>query len=249
MKKKTIELEHLSVYYGRRCAVFDVSVTFESSCLTGILGPNGSGKSTLLQAMLGLIPPTSGKTHLHGNTIAYVPQKKQIDMDFPISIFDLVMMGAFKRLNWFKWYSKAEKNKALSIMEQLGIYEIKDRQIQQVSGGQFQRAIVARALLEEADFYFLDEPFTGIDFSTEKLLIDLFKELRSKGKGVVLVHHDLENVESLFDHVVMLNSRLVESGPTKLYFTKENIQKTYAEKDPFLEEASALFERAKTGKG
>jgi len=126
--------------------------------------------------------------------------------------------------------------------------EIKDRQIQEVSGGQLQRAIVARALLQDADFYILDEPFTGIDFATEKLLIEVFRELRDRGKGVILVHHDLGNVEELFDHVIMVNSRLVQEGPTKVAFNAESVQKTYTDKDSLLEEASALFEKIRKGK-
>jgi len=248
MDKKSLKLENICVYYGKRCAIWDISVDLKSHTLTGILGPNGSGKSTLVQAVLGLIPKTSGKVSLNGATIAYVPQKKEIDLDFPISIFDLVMMGSFQRLNWLKWFNKKEKGLALSIMERLGILEIKDRQIQEVSGGQLQRAIVARALLQDADFYILDEPFTGIDFATEKLLIEVFRELRDRGPGVILVHHDLGNVEELFDHVIMVNSRLVQEGPTKVAFNAESVQKTYTDKDSLLEEASALFEKIRKGK-
>ncbi|MBU6149754.1 MAG: metal ABC transporter ATP-binding protein [Verrucomicrobia bacterium] len=247
MGKKTIKLENICVYYGKKCAIWDISLELKSHTLTGILGPNGSGKSTLVQAILGLIPTTSGKTSLNGATIAYVPQKKEMDLDFPISIFDLVMMGSFQRLNWLKWFNKKEKMQALSIMESLGISEIKERQIQEVSGGQLQRAIVARALLQDADFYILDEPFTGIDFATEKLLIEVFRKLRDQGKGVILVHHDLGNVEELFDHVIMVNSRLVQEGPTKIAFNKDSIQKTYADKDSLLEDASALFEKIRRG--
>jgi manganese/zinc/iron transport system ATP- binding protein len=133
-------------------------------------------------------------------------------------------------------------------MERLGISAIKQRQIQEISGGQLQRAIVARALMQDADFYVLDEPFTGIDFATEKLLLSLFKELRDAKKGVILVHHDLTNVEEIFDHVVMVNSRLVEAGPTKQVFNPESIRKTYGEKNSLLEEASHLFEKVQRGK-
>ncbi|MFZ4772636.1 MAG: metal ABC transporter ATP-binding protein [Chlamydiia bacterium] len=249
MEKKEICLENLSVYYGKRCAIWDISMTFLSHTLTGILGPNGSGKSTLVQAMLGLIPHTSGHVTLNESSIAYVPQKKEIDLEFPISIFDLVIMGAYRRLNWLKWVNKKERDRAYVIMQRLGIVEIKDRQIQEVSGGQLQRAIVARALLQDADFYVLDEPFTGIDFATENLLVEVFRELRDQGKGVILVHHDLMNVEELFDRVVMINSRLVQEGATKLVFTPENIQKTYGAKDTLLEEVSSLVEKVRKGKG
>ena len=135
MEKKTIQLENLSVYYGERCAIWDMSLTFFSHSLTGILGPNGSGKSTLVQAMLGLIPSMSGHVELNDSSIAYVPQKKGIDLEFPISIFDMVMMGAYKRLNWLKWVNQKERERGLAIMERLGITGIKDRQIQEVSGG------------------------------------------------------------------------------------------------------------------
>jgi manganese/zinc/iron transport system ATP- binding protein len=248
MTKKCIELENLSVYYGKRCAIWDINVIFQSHTLTGILGPNGSGKSTMVQAILGLLPITSGTVRHQGVSIAYVPQKKEIDLDFPISILDLVLMGAYHRLGWLKWYNKKERSLALNIMERLGIEHIKDRQIQEVSGGQLQRAIVARALLQDADFYILDEPFTGIDFATEKLLISLFRELRDRGKGVILVHHDLTNVEEIFDEVVMVNSRLVCSGPTKQVFDTESVQKTYGDKETLLEEASHLFEKVRKGK-
>jgi manganese/zinc/iron transport system ATP- binding protein len=248
MTKKRIELENLSIYYGKRCAIWDINVEFQTHSLTGILGPNGSGKSTMVQGMLGLIPITSGSVRLHGSTVAYVPQKKEIDLDFPISVFELVLMGAYSRLGWLKWYNKREKARALEIMERLGISAIKQRQIQEISGGQLQRAIVARALMQDVDFYVLDEPFTGIDFATEKLLLSLFKELRDLKKGVILVHHDLTNVEEIFDHVVMVNSRLVEAGPTKQVFNPESIRKTYGEKNSLLEEASHLFEKVQRGK-
>jgi manganese/zinc/iron transport system ATP- binding protein len=248
MTKKTIELENLSVYYGKRCAIWDMNVTFQSHTLTGNLGPNGSGKTTLVQAILGLIPITSGTVQHIGASIAYVPQKKEMDLDFPISILDLVLMGAYNRLGWLKWYNKNERSRALQIMESLGIQHIKDRQIQEVSGGQLQRAIVARALLQDADFYILDEPFTGIDFATEKLLISLFRELRDKGKGVILVHHDLSNVQEIFDEVVMVNSRLVAAGATKHVFDADSVEKTYGDKSSLLEEASLLFEKVRKGK-
>jgi len=242
-----IKLEHISVYYGKRCAIWDITTTFLSGTLTGILGPNGSGKSTLVQAMLGVIPIASGTVDFGGGTIAYVPQKKEIDLEFPITIFEMVMMGAYHRLNWLKWGNKKERSKALDIMERLGIAAIRDRQIQEVSGGQLQRAIVARALLQDADFYILDEPFTGIDFATEKLLIEILCQLRDAGKGVILVHHDLTNVRDLFDRVLMVNSHLVAQGATNEVFNTENIQKTYGDKDTFLEEVGHLMAKLEKG--
>lgn len=242
-----ITVEHLTVYYGKRCAIWDITCAFLSGKMTAIVGPNGAGKSTLLKALLGFVPIASGLIDRKEIEIAYVPQKKEIDLDFPITVFEVVLMGCYKRLSFFKWIGSKEKQKALAVMKSLNIEHLKHTQISELSGGQLQRVIVARALLQEADFYILDEPFTGIDFATENDLIALFRQLKQEGKGVVLVHHDLTTVSSYFDEVILVSSRLVAGGPIAQVFTEENIKKTYGERSTLLEEVGNLFQKTESG--
>ncbi len=199
-----------------------------------IVGPNGAGKSTLIKAMLDLIKPISGNVLFNGASyksqrkhIGYVPQSESVDWDFPADALDVVMMGRYGELGWLKRPKAKDKELAMEALEKLGMGEYADRQISQLSGGQQQRVFLARALVQEADIYFMDEPLKGVDAKTEGAIIELLKELRDQGKTLIVVHHDLQTVEEYFDWVVLLNTQIIASGPVEEAFTDENIRKTY----------------------
>ena len=199
-----------------------------------VIGPNGAGKSTLIKAMLGLLKPVSGTVLFWGKPyrherkrIGYVPQRGSVDWDFPTTVLDVVCMGRYGAAGWIKRISKADKQIALDALDKVGMLEFKNRQISQLSGGQQQRVFLARALAQDAEVYFMDEPFQGVDARTEKAVIDILKKLRNSGKTVVVVHHDLQTVPEYFDWVTLLNIQLIASGPTAEVFTEENLKKTY----------------------
>ncbi len=229
-----IEVEDMTVAYDIKPVLWDVDIQVPKASLMAIVGPNGAGKSTLIKAMLDLIKPISGKVRFYGQSyqsqikkIGYVPQSGSVDWDFPASVMDVVLMGTYGQVGWFKRPGKLEKEKALKAIDQLGMSEFKDRQISELSGGQQQRVFLARALVQEADIYFMDEPFKGVDAKTEKAIVTLLKNLKNQGKTLVVVHHDLQTVEEYFDHVVLLNTQVIASGPMKETFTEENLAKTY----------------------
>ena len=202
--------------------------------LTAILGPNGAGKSTLLKAMLNLIPISSGKISFFGKPykefrkdISYVPQSESVDWDFPTDVLDVVMMGTYGKLGWIKRAGKKERELSLEALKKLGMEEFVDRQISDLSGGQQQRVFLARALVQDSEIYFLDEPLKGVDAKTEKEIMKILKELRDSGKTIIVVHHDLRTVEEYFDEVVLLNKLVVASGSVREVFTEENINKAY----------------------
>ncbi len=229
-----IEVEDMTVAYDIKPVLWDVDIQVPKASLMAIVGPNGAGKSTLIKAMLDLIKPVSGKVRFYGQSyksqikkIGYVPQSGSVDWDFPASVMDVVLMGTYGQVGWFKRPGKTEKEKALKAIDQLGMSEFKDRQISELSGGQQQRVFLARALVQEAEIYFMDEPFKGVDAKTEKAIVTLLKNLKSQGKTLLVVHHDLQTVEEYFDHVVLLNTQVIASGPMKEAFTEENLAKTY----------------------
>jgi manganese/zinc/iron transport system ATP- binding protein len=193
---------------------------------------------------MGLIPSNSGKVRFFGKTvnefykkIAYVGQRALIDWEFPITVLEVLEMGLYGKLGWFKRTTKSEKQKVLEVLEKIGLKEFSKRQISELSGGQQQRLFIGRALLQNADIYFLDEPFQGIDVKAEKLIIDILKELASNGKTIFVVHHDLNTVENYFSHAILLNMRLIASGPLKEVFREENLLKAFGQKEGLLEEA------------
>ncbi len=229
-----VEVEDMTVAYHIKPVLWDIDLKIPKGVLMAIVGPNGAGKSTLIKAMLDLIEPVSGKVLFNGRTykeerkhIGYVPQSESVDWDFPASVLDIVMMGRYGKLGWFKRPGKIDREKSLEALEKVGMSQFVDRQISELSGGQQQRVFLARALVQEADIYFMDEPFKGVDAKTELAIIDILKDLKSNGKTVVVVHHDLDTVEEYFDHVVLLNTQLIESGPVSEVYTEENIEKTY----------------------
>lgn len=240
-----LAIHDLTVAYHRKPVLWDIELNIPEGKLVGIVGPNGAGKSTLLKACLDLIPKTSGWAHIYGkpykkarHLVAYVPQRESVDWDFPVSALDVVAMGAYRRLGWFRRVTKEESAKALHCLEQVGIDHLADRQISQLSGGQQQRVFLARALMQDAELYLMDEPFAAVDAATEEAIVALLRKLSEQGKTCLVVHHDLATVTTYFDWLVLLNMRVVADGPAETTFTRENLQKTYGGKLNLLEKAA-----------
>ncbi|MGJ8695671.1 MAG: metal ABC transporter ATP-binding protein [Verrucomicrobiaceae bacterium] len=240
-----LAVHDLTVAYHRKPVLWDIDLDIPKGSLAGIVGPNGAGKSTLLKACLDLIPKTSGEVLIYGkpyedqrDLVAYVPQRESVDWDFPVSALDVVAMGTYRKLGWLKRVTKTQKDQARTALDQVGIGHLADRQISQLSGGQQQRVFLARALVQDADIYLMDEPFAAVDAATEQAIIALLQELNARGKTVLCVHHDLATVSRYFDWLVLLNMRIVASGPTKETFTRENLQKAYGGKLNLLEDAA-----------
>ena len=244
----------LTVNYDKTPVLWDIELELPQGKLIGVIGPNGAGKSTLIKTALGLIKPISGRVEFFGSSlskvrsrIAYVPQRETVDWEFPITVLDLVLMGRYGRLGIFRRPRRADRESARHVLTQVGMGDFADRQINQLSGGQQQRAFLARALLQEADLYLMDEPFAGIDHTTEKVLIKLLQRLRDEGKTVIVVHHDLNTVQAYFDWVVMLNMRLVASGPTEEIYNQTNLQATYGQSHVLFGEALKLSQEKTSG--
>ncbi|MEM9083917.1 MAG: ABC transporter ATP-binding protein, partial [Planctomycetota bacterium] len=224
----------VTVAYHRKPVLWDVDYDAPAGRLVSIVGPNGAGKSTLIKACLGLVPMASGQVEFWGHPykqmrgrIGYVPQRESVDWDFPVSALDVVCMGRYRRIGWCRPVGRKDKEAARACLDHVGMADMSDRQISQLSGGQQQRVFLARALAQEADLYFMDEPFAGVDAATERTIVDVLRELRERGKTVVVVHHDLQTVSEYFDEVILLNMRVVASGPVEEVFTSENLHKTY----------------------
>ena len=229
-----LSIHDMTVAYQRKPVLWDIDLDLPPGQLIGIIGPNGAGKSTLIKAALDLVPRASGRVHMFGkpykeqrHLVAYVPQRESVDWDFPVSALDVVAMGLYGKLGWFKRVGKKEKELSRDALDRVGMVEYADRQIRQLSGGQQQRVFLARALVQDAPLTFMDEPFAGVDAATEKAIVTLLFTLRSAGKTVVVVHHDLQTIGEYFDHLVMLNMRVVANGPTSEVFNEENLRKTY----------------------
>ncbi|MCL4580859.1 metal ABC transporter ATP-binding protein [Fusobacterium animalis] len=222
-----IEIKNLTVAYGENIALEDFNLNVEIGSLMALVGPNGAGKSTLIKTVLKFLKQITGEIKINGKNLAYVPQRNSVDWDFPTTLFDVVEMGCYGRVGLFKRVNKEEKAKVLKAIEQVGMLEFKDRQISELSGGQQQRAFIARALVQEADIYLMDEPFQGVDSTTEKSIVDILKKLKSDGKTLLVVHHDLQTVPTYFESVTFINKTVIASGKVKEVFTQENIDKTY----------------------
>lgn len=245
-----IEIHDLSVAYERKPVLWDVDLSLPEGQLIGIIGPNGAGKSTLLKAIMGLLPLNSGYIKINGkplekmrHKISYVPQRESVDWDFPTSVYEVVMMGRYGQLGLFKRPKNADKEIVMDSLRKVGMENYKDRQISQLSGGQQQRVFLARALAQQADIYFMDEPFAGVDAATEKAIIELLGEMSAQNKTVIVVHHDLQSVAKYFDWIILLNMRLVASGPINEAFTPELLQETYGGKLTLLTEISDLIQK------
>lgn len=222
-----IEIKNLTVAYGENIALEDFNLDVEIGSLMALVGPNGAGKSTLIKTILKFLKQITGEIKINKKSLAYVPQRNSVDWDFPTTLFDVVEMGCYGRVGLFKRVNKEEKAKVLKAIEQVGMLEFKDRQISELSGGQQQRAFIARALVQEADIYLMDEPFQGVDSTTEKSIVDILKKLKSDGKTLLVVHHDLQTVPTYFESVTFINKTVIASGKVKEVFTQENIDKTY----------------------
>ena len=222
-----IEIRNLTVAYGENIALENFNLDIEVGSLMALVGPNGAGKSTLIKTILKFLKQITGEIKINAKTLAYVPQRNSVDWDFPTTLFDVVEMGCYGRVGFFKRVSKEEKQKVLKAIEQVGMLDFKDRQISELSGGQQQRTFIARALVQEADIYLMDEPFQGVDSTTEKSIVDILKKLKSEGKTLIVVHHDLQTVPTYFETVTFINKSVIASGKIKEVFTQENIDKTY----------------------
>lgn len=236
-KENIIEVKKIVVAYDEKVVLWNINLNIKQGVLMALVGPNGAGKSTLIKAMLGLVKTVTGEVTFYNKKynevrkkIAYIPQRGSVDWDFPTTVFDVVEMGCYGKVGWLKRVGKKEKEKTKEMIEKVGMSEFENRQISQLSGGQQQRVFLARALVQEADIYFMDEPFQGIDSKTEKSIIEMLKKLRDDGKTVIVVHHDLQTVKEYFNYVTFINGSVIASGKTEEIFTEENIQKTYKEK-------------------
>ncbi|MEO1051848.1 MAG: metal ABC transporter ATP-binding protein [Bacteroidota bacterium] len=249
VENPVLEIHDLTVSYDRKPVLWDIDLTLPKGKLIGVIGPNGAGKSTLLKSVMELIPASSGFVKLFGkdldevrNRISYVPQRESVDWDFPASVKDVVLMGRYGKLGLFKRPRKADLEVAMDSLRKVGMEAYAKRQISQLSGGQQQRVFLARALTQQADLYFMDEPFAGVDAATEKAIIDLMRGMVDEDKTVVVVHHDLQSAIKYFDWVILVNMRLVASGPIESVFTTSLLQETYGGKLTLLSEVSNLLQ-------
>lgn len=247
-----LELHDLTVSYHRKPVLWNIDLAVPQGKLVGIIGPNGAGKSTLIKAVMGLLPLDSGWVQVFGKPVdsqrrqvAYVPQRESVDWTFPVTAIDVVLMGRYGQLPWYRRVGRAEREKARACLAQVGMSPFATRQISNLSGGQQQRVFLARALAQEAQVYLMDEPFTGVDAATESAIVKLLQELRQAGKTVIVVNHDLQTAREYFDMLILINMRLVAFGPTEDVFTPPLLQKTYGGRLTILSdvsEAVAAFE-------
>jgi ABC-type Mn2+/Zn2+ transport system ATPase subunit len=234
MGNSAIDIQGLSVSYGNRRILTNIYLTIESGHVIGVVGPNGAGKSTLFKSILGLTEISGGTIKIFNQQlsdvrlrIAYVPQKDDIDWTFPASVKDIVLMGRYPHKSLFQKINQNDEQLAVDAMKELEIYDLRDRQIGLLSGGQQQRVFIARALCQEAELFFFDEPFVGVDINTEEKTIQIMKRLASEGKTLLVVHHDLTTLHDYFSKLIMINQRLIAYGDTKEVFTNENVSKCY----------------------
>lgn len=245
-----LSIHDMTVAYHRKPVLWDVDFDAVEGRLIGIVGPNGAGKSTLLKAVLNLVPMASGRVRIYGKPyreqrqlVGYVPQRESVDWDFPVNALDVVTMGRYGQIGWFKRITRAHRTAAMEALDRVGMADYARRQISQLSGGQQQRVFLARALAQEAKLYLMDEPFAGVDAATEQAIIELLQEMRNSGRTVLVVHHDLQTVPQYFDHVMLLNMRIVASGPVDEVFTPDNLRKTYGGRLTLLDQAAEALAR------
>ena len=245
-----LSIHDMTVAYHRKPVLWDVDLDVPEGKLVGIVGPNGAGKSTLIKACLDLVPRTSGRVMVYGKPyrrqrklVGYVPQRESVDWDFPVSALDVVAMGTYGRLGWLRPVGRRQKQEAMGALERVGMADYAYRQISQLSGGQQQRVFLARALVQDARLYFMDEPLAGVDAATETAIVQTLRQMRDGGKTVLVVHHDLQTVPDYFDWVLLLNMRVVAFGRTEDVFTHENLHKTYGGRLTLLEEAGEALRK------
>jgi manganese/zinc/iron transport system ATP- binding protein len=245
-----LSIYDLTVAYHRKPVIWDISFDLPPGKLIGVVGPNGAGKSTLLKAAMDLIPRASGRVRVFGDTyrrnrhrVGYVPQRESVDWQFPVNARDVVTMGLYDEIGWCRPVRKRHREQAMEALRRVGIAELANRQISQLSGGQQQRTFLARALVQDADLYLMDEPFAAVDAATERAIVDILRELKNRQKTTVVIHHDLQTVPEYFDYVVLLNMRVVAHGPVETTFTSENLNKTYGGRLTLLDEVTEAMRR------
>ncbi|NNC87029.1 MAG: metal ABC transporter ATP-binding protein [Akkermansiaceae bacterium] len=250
-----LETHDLTVTYRKRPVLYGIDVAVPEGKLVGIVGPNGAGKSTLIKAIMGVERPTGGWVKVFGKPlreslgrIGYVPQRESIDWEFPVTVMDVALMGTFGKLGPFRWVGPKQKRRAREALERVGMLPYARRQIGTLSGGQQQRVFLARALAQDSDLYLMDEPFAGVDAATESAIVELLKDLRTRGKTVVVVHHDLQSARNYFDMLLLLNMRVVAFGPTEEVFTTELLQNTYGGRLTILSEIAEKAARERVEK-
>lgn len=246
-ESKTISINGLSVSYERKRVLSNIFLETEAGKVYGVIGPNGAGKSTLFKAILGLIEINNGKILINGHGIkterkkvVYVPQKNDVDWNFPATVYDIVLMGRYPHKSILQRINAEDKAITMNALQEVGMTPFKDRQIGELSGGQQQRVFLGRALCQQADIFLLDEPFVGVDITTEEKIIQILKHLAAEGKTLLVVHHDLSSVEKYFDKVILLNQRLIAYGDTETTFTSENIAKAYGGQLPILHKTGMI---------
>jgi manganese/zinc/iron transport system ATP- binding protein len=243
-----LEIHDLTVAYHKKPVLWGVDLEVPAGQLIGIIGPNGAGKSTLIKACMGLLPLQSGWVKVFGEPlkkaptrVGYVPQRESVDWDFPVSVMDVVLMGRYGRLGLMRRPSAVDREMARTCLDRVNLLPYADRQISNLSGGQQQRVFLARALAQEADLYFMDEPFAGVDAATEAAIVTVLRDLRDQGKTLIVVHHDLPTARQYFDSLLLLNMNVVAFGPTAEVFTAVNLQKTYGGRLTILSEVAAAL--------
>ena len=251
MPPNAIEVHDLCVAYDQKPVLWDIDLTVNTGSLTAIVGPNGAGKSTLLKAAMGLLRPSSGYVSISGSnskratrSIGYVPQRESVDWDFPISVEEVVLMGRYGQLGLFRRPSKKDRDIVAECLEKVQMTQFAKRQISQLSGGQQQRIFIARALAQQPEIYLMDEPFAGIDATTENTIVEILRDLQKNGKTIVAVHHDLQTIPVYFDSVILLNLRLIAYGKISEVFTATNLQKTFGGRLTILDQVT---EAVRTG--
>lgn len=245
-----LEVHDLTVSYNRQPVLWDIDFSLPQGTMTGIIGPNGAGKSTLIKAIMQLIEPSSGYVKLFDKDlkdvrqrVSYVPQRGSVEWDFPASVLDIVLMGRYGKIGLFKRPRKSDVDRAMECLREVNMQDFAQRQIAQLSGGQQQRVFLARALAQDADIYFMDEPFAGVDMATEAAIINLMQEMKQKNKTLVVVHHDLQSAAEYFDWMLLLNMRLVAAGPIDKVFTTPLLQETYGGKLNVLSQIGDLMRK------
>ncbi len=243
-----ITVKNLTISYNKKPAIKGINLNIESGNVMGIIGPNGAGKSTLLKGMLGLLPFDTGEVKIFGREIdhsrkriSYIPQREQFDWDFPINVEDVVMMGRYAHLPVIGFPKSGDRQIVEQVLKKIEMDKYAKRQIRQLSGGQQQRVFLARALAQESDIYFLDEPFVGVDAKTERVIFELMKELKENGKTLLVVHHDLSMVKDYFDKLIMVNQTLIAFGDSQEVFTPALVNKTYGGRLTILQKTEELI--------
>jgi manganese/zinc/iron transport system ATP- binding protein len=243
-----VEVHDLTIAYDNKTVLWNADFSIPYGKMVGIVGPNGAGKSTLLKSVMELIPNAGGYIKIFNKKlknvrerVAYVPQKESVDWDFPVKVIDVVEMGRYGKKNLFKRLNENDKKIASESLAKVKMLEFAERHISELSGGQQQRVFIARALAQEADVFFMDEPFSGVDMASEKTIVDVLLNLQKEGKTIFVVHHDLQSAMEYFDWMILINKRIVASGPIDVVFTSELLQKTYGGNLTLLDQIGQVF--------